>query len=312
MQTIEEREVRLRPTPYRHLRLRALKLSIALSLVVLLSIAGIIWGVSAATETGSDYLRSDTETPPISVEALRSPLTATVSLPSTEYERSAVRSPEALRSVLSRFYDDETGVNDALVAQYAWMERSEAVEALQERLGIQTDGVYGRETREAHEAELAAFGLYHPPLPEVVNYTPPVVVASPAAVMSPRPQSRDDVPTTILDSIQSLWPEHEWDRALRVAWCESGYRLDAANPTSSARGVFQTLAPWTRAPGTGKSVWGWEHDPVTGEKLSAAAGLGISEDDARYGLGNIRVAYEIWSRAGGSWGAWTASVHCWG
>jgi len=123
-----------------------------------------------------------------------------------------------------------------------------------------------------------------------------------------RPAARGDVPTPILESIQSLWPEDQWDRALQVAFCESSYRLDAANPTSSARGVFQLLAPWTRDPGSGRTVWGW-HYTDDGEKLSAAASLGISEADARYGYGNIVVAHEIWSRSG--WSPWNASRHCW-
>ncbi len=123
-----------------------------------------------------------------------------------------------------------------------------------------------------------------------------------------RPATTDDVPAPILEAIQSLWPEAEWNRALTVARCESNYRLDAANPTSSARGVFQLLAPWTRDPGSGRTVWGWDYTD-DGEKLSAAAGLGITEDDARYGYGNITVAHRIWSREG--WSPWNASRHCW-
>jgi len=122
------------------------------------------------------------------------------------------------------------------------------------------------------------------------------------------PPSIDGVPTQILESIQSLWPEAEWNRAITVARCESNYRLDAANPTSSARGVFQLLAPWTRDPGSSRTVWGWDYTD-DGEKLSAAAGLGISENDARYGYGNITVAHRIWSREG--WSPWNASRHCW-
>jgi len=123
-----------------------------------------------------------------------------------------------------------------------------------------------------------------------------------------RPAPTGDVPAPILEAIQSLWPESEWNRAITVARCESNYRLDAANPTSSARGVFQLLAPWTRDPGSGRTVWGWDYTD-SGEKLSAAAGLGIAEDDARYGYGNIIVAHLIWSREG--WSPWNASRSCW-
>lgn len=93
-----------------------------------------------------------------------------------------------------------------------------------------------------------------------------------------------------------------------MAFCESGMELTAANPRSSARGVFQLLAPWTRNPGSGRTVWGWEYSEQ-GEKLSAAAGLGIAEADARYGYGNIIVAHLIWQRSG--WSPWNASKHCW-
>jgi len=122
---------------------------------------------------------------------------------------------------------------------------------------------------------------------------------------------RDDVPAPVLEAVQSLWPEDQWALALEVAWCESGYRLDVKNPTSSASGLFQILIPWAREPGTGRTVWGWEYT-AEGEKLSAAAGLGISEHDARWTIRNAEVAYEIWRRAGGSWSAWNASRHCWG
>ena len=149
-----------------------------LSVAALLAVAGIIWGVSAATKAGADRLEVAAETTVISVEALRGPLTPSVSLPSTKYEKLAVDSPEALRDALSDSDYDRSSINDVLVDEYAWMERSEGVKALQERLGVETDGVYGLETRTAHAAELAAFGLYHPPLPEVVIYTPPEGIAA--------------------------------------------------------------------------------------------------------------------------------------
>lgn len=123
-----------------------------------------------------------------------------------------------------------------------------------------------------------------------------------------RPATTGDVPAPVLAAIQDLWPDDQWNRALAVARCESNYRLDAANPTSSARGVFQLLAPWTRDPGSGRTVWGWDYTD-DGEKLSAAASLGIAQDDARYGLANITVAHLIWSREG--WSPWNASRRCW-
>ena len=144
--------------------------------------------------------------------------------------------------------------------------------------------------------------------PSTTSTTTTTTTTSTVPVTTTRSTTRGDVPTPILEAIQSLWPEDQWNRALRVAFCESSYRLDAANPTSSARGVFQLLAPWRRDPGTGRTVWGWEYTD-DGEKLSAAAGLGISEADATSTIANVTVAHEIWSRSG--WSPWNASRHCW-
>ena len=186
----------------------------------------------------------------------------------------------------------------ALKIEYRWGERSDSVLFLQRTLGIIADGIYGPVTRQAHATALVDLGLPTDAVPD-----------RPDPVSSAPSRSDDDVPPNILERVQNLWPADEWDRALAVARCESNYRVDAANPTSSARGVFQLLAPWTRNPGSGRSVWGWLYD-ADGEKLSAAAGLGISESDARLGYGNIVVAYEIWRHSG--WGPWTASQSCWG
>ena len=138
--------------------------------------------------------------------------------------------------------------------------------------------------------------------------TPTTTSTTTVAPTTTQPTRHDDVPDPILAAITNLWPEPEWNRALTVARCESNYRLDAANPTSSARGVFQLLGPWTRDPGSGRTVWGWDYTD-SGEKLSAAAGLGIAEDDARYGLDNIAVAHLIWQNEG--WSPWAASSSCW-
>jgi len=135
---------------------------------------------------------------------------------------------------------------------------------------------------------------------------PPTTVPSPTTTSSPA--QFDDVPASVLAAVQNLWPENEWNRALTVARCESNYRVDAANPTSSARGVFQLLAAWRRDPGSGRTVWGWDYT-LAGEKLSAAAGLGISEADATSTIANVTVAHLIWERSG--WSPWNASRHCW-
>lgn len=183
-----------------------------------------------------------------------------------------------------------------MLAEFEWMERSETVSELQRILGVEVDGIYGSATQAAHIAALESYGMTTDAVPSRPAIEPP-----PASIP-------DGVPDDVLARIQSLWPEDEWSRALRVARCESNYRLEAANPTSSARGVFQLLAPWRRDPGSGRTVWGWEFTE-SGEKLSAAAGLGISEADATSTLANIDVAHLIWQNSG--WGPWAASRSCW-
>ena len=186
---------------------------------------------------------------------------------------------------------------EILTDSFDWGERSDSVRLLQSTLEVTVDGIYGPVTRRAHLGALAESGL---PTDDVPTRPEPIATQPATSV--------DDVPVPILDLIRNLWPEDQVPRALAVARCESNYRLDAANPTSSARGVFQLLAPWTRDPGSGRTVWGWIYTEE-GEKLSAAAGLGIAEDDARYGYGNLVVAHEIWRHSG--WGPWTASESCW-
>jgi hypothetical protein len=114
----------------------------------------------------------------------------------------------------------------------------------------------------------------------------------------------------LVESIWGVGPDAE--RALAVIFCESTFNASAKNPSSSASGLFQLMAPWTRNPGSGQQVWGWAYS-LSGEKLSAAAGLGFTQEQARWdAYANARVAYEIWSKAGNSWSAWNASRSCWG
>ena len=146
------------------------------------------------------------------------------------------------------------------------------------------------------------------PATSTTSTTTTTTIPPTTTTVAARPTGYHDVPAPVLEAIRSLWPEDQWARAQSVAWCESRYLLDAANPKSSARGVFQLLAPWTRDPGSGRTVWGWEYTD-SGEKLSAAASLGIAQEDARYGIENITVAHTIWLRQG--WEPWAASQLCW-
>ena len=117
-----------------------------------------------------------------------------------------------------------TTIAPALTDVFEWGERSDNVRTLQVLLDVEADGVYGPVTRTAHETALDDLGLPTDDLPE-------------RPVTRSVARSLDDVPAPILESVQNLWPEAEWNRALTVAFCESGFRVDAANPTSSARTV---------------------------------------------------------------------------
>ena len=69
-------------------------------------------------------------------------------------------------------------------------------------------------------------------------------------------------------------------RAVRVSWCESRHNPRAANPTSSARGLFQHLA----------MHWRGKFDPFDPEA-------------------SIEHGFRLWRRSG--WGPWNASRRCW-
>lgn len=58
--------------------------------------------------------------------------------------------PPATIAVEAYSLPEDTRVNRVLVAQYKFGERSAKVERLQRHLGIYVDGVYGRQTRQAH------------------------------------------------------------------------------------------------------------------------------------------------------------------
>lgn len=295
MQTLEENRLQRIPYPLARFRRRVASAALLLSGLLLLVV---VFATEADAHPHDDGDIPADETS----EALRASVLSANAFNASEYEDYLRRSSEALRAALRAWYPRSTSI---LLSEYGWMERSDSVISLQRVLGIERDGVYGPATRKAHAEMLTALWLSDEGVPDTST------VSRPPAHRRSMPKAYEDIPTEILRAIQSLWPEDQWLRAQRVAWCESRYRLDAKNPTSSASGLFQTLAPWTRDAGTGREVWGWVYS-ASGEKLSAAAGLGISQHEAKWTIRNAEVAYEIWSRAGGSWSAWNASRHCWG
>jgi len=87
--------------------------------------------------------------------------------------------------------------------------------------------------------------------------------------------------------VAAYFPASQVERAMCVMSLESGGNPDAANPTSSARGLFQHLGRYwsdrsTRA--------GW-------------AGASIFDPEA-----NVAVA--AWLQSWGGWGHWTVSPQC--
>lgn len=73
---------------------------------------------------------------------------------------------------------------------------------------------------------------------------------------------------------------------LAIAKCESGYRADAKNRSSTASGVFQWLAS------------SWANQPP------GKAGISVFDAEA-----NIQAA--VWLIAHGKSSPWNASKHCW-
>jgi len=65
-------------------------------------------------------------------------------------------------SEIDQTIEEET----TLLGSYSWLENSEAVEELQEFLGVEPDGWYGAITREAHLAALEEKGLSAEAVPE--------------------------------------------------------------------------------------------------------------------------------------------------
>ncbi len=89
--------------------------------------------------------------------------------------------------------------------------------------------------------------------------------------------------------IERFFAPEDVDRALRIVSCESGGDPAAANPISTARGLFQHLgSAWPKR--AERAGWGGSDilDPVANTAVAAW------------------LVYE-----GGGWSHWAASGHCW-
>lgn len=89
--------------------------------------------------------------------------------------------------------------------------------------------------------------------------------------------------------VSAFFRPEDVDRALRVIWCESKGDPEAANPTSTARGLFQHLG----------SRW---------ERRSERAGLAGA--DIFDPVANVAVAAWLVYHYGG-WSHWAPSAGCW-
>lgn len=141
--------------------------------------------------------------------------------------------------------------------------------ALAANHGILTDAML-TELLEAFEANAA---LYTPTLTQTPSLSrsssPNYTIGEAAAQWRPL--------------VESYFPADQVDYALAVLWCESRGDPNAANPTSSARGLFQHLERYWPARSTSA---GW-------------AGYSIFDPEA-----NVAVA--AWLSAGGTgWHHWT-------
>ena len=76
-------------------------------------------------------------------------------------------------------------------------------------------------------------------------------------------------------AVTARWPPGEWDRAMRVAWCESRFQSWAAEPSGSHFGIYQMDSSL--------------HGPVP------------SDID-----GQVQQAYELWAQTG-DWRHWSCS-----
>ena len=80
------------------------------------------------------------------------PVVATTTAETTTTTTQVVTTTTQPEEVSPTFNQQE---QEVLTANYLWMESSEAVETLQEILGVEVDGIYGSQTRRAHSSLLS-------------------------------------------------------------------------------------------------------------------------------------------------------------
>lgn len=92
--------------------------------------------------------------------------------------------------------------------------------------------------------------------------------------------------------VHAHFDEADWSRALNVIGCESGYKHDADNPFSTARGGWQML----------KGTWAWVQTEIPGLDDYPTG----PDDPDQATQAAAWLVYE-----GGGWSHWNPSKSCW-
>ena len=148
---------------------------------------------------------------------------------------------------------------------------------------IAVDGVYGPQTTKVVMKWQKSNGL------TVDGVAGPITQASLGLSTAQRVNNQQQVtptvpapPRSVEQMIRDIWPDDQEEKALRIAWRESGYQPGVTSPTGCCHGIFQIHEihfSWMNAFG-----------------VTTVAQLFDAET-------NIRMAYELYKRAGG-WGPW--------
>jgi hypothetical protein len=161
-----------------------------------------------------------------------------------------------------------------LSTEYEWLEESPRVSWLQWWMGIDQDGIYGRNTHKWHRQWAMERNI------RVRLYS----TVSPNTTFIPAVERWRDLVTEAVTHYGGSVP-HDVNRMLWIMQCESGGDPSAANP-SGASGLMQQMQTW------------WDNRAI------AAGFEGASPFDPR---ANIYVSAYLIYRSSNSWHHWVCS-----
>lgn len=122
----------------------------------------------------------------------------------------------------------------------------------------------------------------------IVHASEPLPTPTPEPKKSSTPEPKTDLQKNVVNEIEEVWGEDsEIGRAM--AFCESTYGVNQANPESSARGVFQFI----------KGTWVYERNQM-GEDPNLELRFNIQE--------NVKTAYSHYQKNGLQ--PWWPSINC--